>query len=136
MTDLCPLLHPDHPPNLWSGGLDFGKRHWPTFQRALTQTTLNEAYSVTFASKGLPVRVPLAPPLVGGGSCQAVAKGVLGPSVRSAGRLDLVEPCRESMVVALAPTLTVCDLLIMIRVSWRRSGCCGGEGPAAKLGAA
>src|SRR5215216_4262338 len=68
--------------------------------------------------------------LVGGGSCQAVAKGVLGPSVRSAGRLDLVEPCRESMVVALAPTLTVCDLLIMIMgqlasfglLWWRRAG--------------
>ena len=34
-----------------------------------------------FASKGLRVRVPLAPPLVGGASCQAMAAGVLGPPV-------------------------------------------------------
>src|SRR5215211_7399450 len=43
MTNLCPLLHPDHPPNLWSGGLDFGERHWPTFQRALTSTSSSAA---------------------------------------------------------------------------------------------
>jgi hypothetical protein len=35
-----------------------------------------------------------------------------------------------------SPTLTVCELLIMIMGHWRRSGCRGGEGPAAKLGMA
>ena len=42
-----------------------------------------------FASKGLRVRVPLAPPLVGGGLCQAMARACL---VRpwSAGLLDLL----------------------------------------------
>jgi hypothetical protein len=36
----------------------------------------------------------------------------------------------------LAPTLTVFDLVIMIMGQLARSGCRGGEGPAAKLEAA
>jgi len=37
MTNLCPILHPDHHPNLSSGGLLFDERNWTTFQRALTE---------------------------------------------------------------------------------------------------
>ena len=55
----------------------------------------------------------LAAHLVGGGSCQAMAEGVLGPPV-AAGRLDLLSLTVSRRWVALAPTLTVCDLLIMI----------------------
>jgi hypothetical protein len=37
MTNLRPILHLDHHPNLSSsGGLLFDERNWTTFQRALT----------------------------------------------------------------------------------------------------
>ena len=40
MTDLRPLLHPDHPANLWSGGPDFEEHYRSTSRRAPTNCAL------------------------------------------------------------------------------------------------
>jgi hypothetical protein len=62
-------------------------------------------------------------------------KGVFAPPV-SAGGLDLLSFYGESMLDGLGAHTDVCDFLIMIMGQLRRSGCRGGEGPAAKLGTA
>jgi hypothetical protein len=72
----------------------------------------------------------LAPPLVGGASCQAMAAGVRGPPVVYGPVLRCVEPYRESVAGGLGAHTDICDLVIMIMGQlasfglpwWRRAG--------------
>jgi hypothetical protein len=67
--------------------------------------------------------------LVGGGSCQAISEGVLGPPVVN-GPIGSVERCSESAMDGLGAHTDLCDFVIMITGQlasfglpwWRRAG--------------